>query len=368
VRFEQVRRAIYDEPWAVLPSKFEAVLELIEFRLSGGKYSAEELAQWGAASRPGQAVSGGVAVIPVHGVLAQHSGLMQAMSGGTSTDALTQAFRQSVADPNIGAIVLDMDSPGGSVYGIQELGAEIQAARAGKPIVAVANSLMASAAYWLGSQCSEVVCTPGGELGSIGVLAAHTDTSALDAALGVKTTLVSAGKYKTEGSPYEPLAEDARGFIQSRVNEYYGMFVAAVAAGRGVNADQVRNGMGEGRVVGAKQAVSLGMADRVATLDATITRLQSGKARVGGHRAAAGILGISADDYVPDPYQRDPDGDETIKCPVCGKYNDTDAIYCDQCGTKLAGRSDIDDHDEDDTASADMDFRQRRHRLRAGSR
>jgi len=118
-----------------------------------------------------------------------------------------------------------------------------------------------------------LIVTPSGEVGSIGVVAAHMDISKMAESAGLKVTLVSAGKYKTEGNQFEPLSDEARAALQVRVDDYYAMFVKAVARNRGVSPADVRNGFGEGRVVGAKQAVALGMADRVATLDETLARL-----------------------------------------------------------------------------------------------
>src|SRR5581483_8663120 len=97
----------------------------------------------------------------------------------------------------------------------------------------VANTQIGSAAYWLASQAHEIVASPSSEVGSVGVYQLHRDVSkAMDAA-GVKHTLVSAGKYKVEGNPYEPLAGEARDAVQQVVDDYYGMFVKAVADGRG---------------------------------------------------------------------------------------------------------------------------------------
>ena len=92
-------------------------------------------------------------------------------------------------------------------------------------------------------------------------------------------TLVSAGKFKVEGNPFEPLADEARGELQARVERVYADFVSAVARGRGVSAEAVRSGYGQGRVAGAKQAVALGLADRVDTLEGTIARLSTPQAR-----------------------------------------------------------------------------------------
>lgn len=216
-----------------------------------------------------------VAVLGVYGVISQRQAQVEDISGpgGTSVERLTQRFRSVIADGSVRAVVFDHDSPGGGVYGVEELAKEIVAARGKKPIAAVANSLSASASYWLASAADEIVVTPSGEVGSIGVFSAHEDLSKFLDAEGIKVTLVSAGKFKVEGNPFEALGEEARAAIQARVDDYYGAFVRAVAKGRGVSPEDVRKGFGQGRVVGSKEAVSSKMADREGTLDETVRRL-----------------------------------------------------------------------------------------------
>uniref|UniRef100_UPI002625CC0E S49 family peptidase n=1 Tax=Ferrovum sp. TaxID=2609467 RepID=UPI002625CC0E len=177
--------------------------------------------------------------------------------------------------PAVEQILIDIDSPGGSVYGVEELAAQILAARGQKPVVAVANSLAASAAYWIGSAASEFYCTPGGEVGSIGVWQAHEDLSDALKYEGIDVTLISAGKFKVEGNPYEPLTAEATAFLQSRVDDYYNAFVAAVAQARAVNTDEVSNGMGQGRVLGASAALTLNMIDGIMTFDQVVSLMQS---------------------------------------------------------------------------------------------
>ena len=116
--------------------------------------------------------------------------------------------------------------------------------------------------------------TPGGEVGSIGVWQAHFDYSQALAAEGIAPTLISAGKYKVEGNPYAPLDEDAQGFMQSRVDDYYGAFTKAIARGRGVPIAQVRDGMGQGRVLGADAALAQNMVDGVATFDDVVRKMR----------------------------------------------------------------------------------------------
>jgi signal peptide peptidase SppA len=221
-------------------------------------------------------VSDGIAALPLYGVITQRGGSgLDSLFGTslTSTQAFTNAFRSALEDPSVRSILIDVDSPGGSVYGVGELAAEIQAARGTKPIVAVANSLAASAAYWIGSSASELYVTPGGEVGSIGVYSAHEDYSKHLDQLGVKTSVISAGKYKSEGNFFEPLSGDARKFMQSRVDDYYADFTKSVARGRGVSVGQVKNGMGQGRVLGADQALGEQMIDGVLTFDQVLQKL-----------------------------------------------------------------------------------------------
>lgn len=260
---------VLSTPWALQREYMVAYAGVLARNLSGDK------AEYQAKARPAaQPARGGIAVIPVTGVVMQRANMMQDICGWASTQQISAALREALADETVSQILLDIDSPGGSVYGVGELAAEIYAARSAKPIVAVSNSLAASAAYWIGSAASEFYVTPGGEVGSIGVWQAHEDWSkALDEA-GVKTTLISAGKFKAEGNPYEPLSQEARDFMQLRTDEYYSAFTKAVAKGRGVGIDAVRSGMGQGRVLGADAALAENMVDGIATFDEVVKKMQ----------------------------------------------------------------------------------------------
>lgn len=270
--------AFYATPWAILPDRLPTMRAVLHRWASGVKLSEEEIAAAvgdapaRAAERRAQAGPRGIGVISVLGVMAQRTA-GDVSEAGTSTDRVRSQFSSMMNHPDVGVIVLDIDSPGGSVYGLQALWEDIMAARGEKKVVAQANSLAASAAYYVASAAEEIVVTPGGEVGSIGVIAAHEDLSARMEADGVNVTLITAGKYKGEASPFAPLTEEARADMQLRVDEYYGQFVDAVARGRDVRTSAVRDGFGEGRVVSAKRAVAEGMADRIDTLDGTLSRL-----------------------------------------------------------------------------------------------
>jgi signal peptide peptidase SppA len=272
-------------PWALMPERLQAMAGVLTrwsagepptdeamFQIQSERVLRDTRKQMAAAN-----AGSGIAVLPLYGVVTQRGNMVNDISGpgSTSTQQFTSALRQVLADDTVGQILIDIDSPGGSVYGVAELASEIVKARAQKPVVAVANSLAASAAYWIGCSASEFYVTPGGEVGSIGVWQAHFDYSKALEEEGVKTTLISAGKFKVEGNPYVPLDPEAQAFMQSRVDDYYNAFIQAVAVGRGVTVDVVRNGMGEGRVLGADAALTQRMVDGIASFDDVLARMQA---------------------------------------------------------------------------------------------
>jgi len=271
-------------PWALMPDRLQAIASVLA-RWSGGR-EPEDSVQFQintdrvvrttrkqyAAERSGL----GIAVLPLYGVITQRGNMVDNISGPgcTSTEQFSAALRQLLADTSVGQILIDIDSPGGSVYGVAELAEEIFQARSQKPIIAIANSLAASAAYWIGCSASEFYVTPGGEVGSIGVWQAHQDFSKAFDDAGIKTTLISSGTYKVEGNPYGPLDPEAQAFMQSRVEDYYQAFAQSVAKGRNVSVSDVISGMGQGRVLGADAAMKQGMVDSVASFDQVLLKMQ----------------------------------------------------------------------------------------------
>lgn len=272
-------------PWALMPERLQAMSGILTRWSAGEPPSDETLFQINTdrvlrdtrKQMTAASTGTGIAVLPLYGVVTQRGNMVDDISGpgSTSTQQFTSVLRQMLTDDTVGQILIDIDSPGGSVYGVSELASEIVKARAQKPVIAVANSLAASAAYWIGCSASEFYVTPGGEVGSIGVWQAHFDYSKALEEEGVKPTLISAGKFKVEGNPYVPLDEQAQAFMQSRVDDYYNAFVEAVAVGRGVSISDVRDGMGEGRVLGADAALAMNMVDGISTFDEVLAKMQS---------------------------------------------------------------------------------------------
>jgi HK97 family phage major capsid protein len=299
-RIPLVLQAVANTPWAIEPLYGQRLVSVLERKARGERLTPEAIqAVVGErTAAPASSTPGSVMVLPVHGVLGYRLESVTDVcgGGGTSVQHLSRDFQKALNDPSIAAIVFEFDSPGGSVEGIPELAAKIFAARDVKPIIAVANTLCASAAYWLASACGEVVVTPSGEVGSIGVFMLHMDQAKYDEDLGVAYTLIKAGKYKAEGLSHFPLDEAAKEAYEARVNEWYDQFTRGVATMRGTSPKDVREGYGQGRTVGAKQAVAQNLADRVGTLDDVLGKLLKKSAKAGGARAEEPAPAVQASD------------------------------------------------------------------------
>lgn len=318
-----VRHAI----WAIDPDKMHDLLAVLAFRAGGGVFTPEELQARLGTVAEGSAepsTSGTLAIVPLRGVIAHRIGLMDDSSGGASAERFTSLIGRVAADPAVSTILIDADTPGGTVPGVIEAADAVFAARETKRVVAIANSKMQSAGYWIGSQAHEVIAIPSAldpSIGSIGAFTVHQDLSAALEQAGVKTTVISAGKHKVDGNPFEPLSEDYRAHLQAAVDAAYAAFVKAVARGRGVSVSDVRRGFGEGRSLSAVDAKAAGLIDRIATMDDTMARLSGqGRARgAGGVRAAAdddaGCPACGGSGLQPEQHMGDLNGQ--APCPAC---------------------------------------------------
>ena len=273
-RYRRILEYVSSHPWAITRSKLDGMLELLALRVEGGRLADDEIATRIAAARAEQGrrqAESFVGVIPIYGVIMPRANLMTEMSGGTTVEGIRADLRSALADEEVSRIVFDIDSPGGSVEGIPELAAEIFAARGRKPMTAIANYTMASAAYWLGAQADEIVASPSAIVGSIGVYGVHNDQSGFNEQIGIRPTYVYAGKYKVEGNPDQPLSEEALGHIQESVDYSYDQFVRAIADARGASQKAVRDGYGEGRALDPAPAQAAGLVDRISTLEEVLS-------------------------------------------------------------------------------------------------
>jgi signal peptide peptidase SppA len=203
----------------------------------------------------------GVAVVPIYGVLAKNlSAFEESCGGGTDVNPIAHALAQAAADPEVSKIVLDIDSPGGEVTGIPELGSRIRSiAAAGKPVIAFSDATTASAAYWLASQAGEFYVTPSSRQGSIGVYAAWLDETVALEMKGYSLELFAAGKHKAMGMPFRGLTDEERDMLQANVEAIYEDFKGAVLSSRPGVVDATM----QGQMFRARESVSNRLADGI---------------------------------------------------------------------------------------------------------
>lgn len=280
---EMLLESLRAEVWAIREDALAALLRRADSEDDEPETGAK--AAWYGRWSP--RIENSVGIIPIFGVLGFRR------TSGWWYDGYMETLAENIDEfsnaGNVSSILLDIDSPGGTVSGIKELSAALNDAKQKKQITAVANAEAASAAYWIGSQATEFVATESAEVGSIGVWSAHLDISNAMEQRGMKITLVSAGRYKVEGNPWEELGEEARAEMQRGVDVAYDDFLTAVANGRKTSRQVVRDTFGQGRMIEANRAVSLGMIDRIATFQNVLAEKQQAVPRQRLRRAAAKI-------------------------------------------------------------------------------
>jgi len=282
----QIRTKIRETPWLITDHGLGVVLGVFNEHIRGEVDHAELAVRLqnagghGSDNEPRKVLGNGVGVLPIYGPIFGKANMMTELSGATSLEAFRKDLSAMLADDSIGSIILDIDSPGGTSEMITETGDDIFAGRDIKPIYAISNNMMGSAAYWLGSQATALYTTPSGSVGSIGAYTVHEDQSAYDAKQGIKYTIISAGPYKTEGNPHEALSAEGAEYRQGLIDELYDEFLNVVARGRDTDVDTVKANFGGGRMVPAKRALEAGMADGIMEFDALVATASAGNQRI----------------------------------------------------------------------------------------
>ena len=261
-KYPRIEAALFDQPWAIMPSKMEAIIEALAARLDGQLDAGLDSYEPGGSARPYD-VDRGIRVIPVRGVTSKRMNLFTAISGGTSTDVLQAALKEALEDRAVKGILLDVDSPGGTLDGGYTFAEMIYEARGQRPIVAFVDGLSASMGYWISSASSHIIANKTAEVGSIGIVWAHRDMTDADAKRGIKTTIFTAGKYKAVGSPDVPMDEDGREYIQARLDEAYALFIETVARNRGAAKEKVLADMADGRIFLGESALNARLTDAI---------------------------------------------------------------------------------------------------------
>ena len=260
---------LFGVPLAIHRPKLDVILSVLGARIGLADLAAP--VGYTPAARALGPPSGKVAVIPIHGTLVRRTSGIEAESGLASYTGIAAQLDAALASPEIAAILLDIDSPGGESGGVFDLADRIRAASEVKPVWAVANDMAFSAAYALASAATRVFVARTGGVGSIGVIAMHVDQSVKDAQDGVRYTAVFAGERKNDLNPHEPISNEAHAVLKAEVVRIYDLFVETVARHRGLDADAVR--ATEAGLFFGPDAVATGLADAVGSLDDALTQL-----------------------------------------------------------------------------------------------
>ncbi len=269
-----IQEFMKNNPWAIQRDAYDSMLAQVE------KIGIKDVKSFEASIKDGSiyvagpqvSSSSSVAVIPISGPIMKRSGgFLSFLFGGTSVDFIRGAFREAMASTDVDGILLNIDSPGGVIAGIDSLSKEIFDARGGKPIVAFSNGAMASSAYWLGSAADKIMIDKTAIAGSIGILTGHVEFSKADKKEGVKRTILFAGKYKAVGNDVEPLSKFSIDTIQGKLDYMYAIFVETIARNRGKDAKFVDKQMAQGQDFIGQEAVDVFLADYIGTFEGAIS-------------------------------------------------------------------------------------------------
>lgn len=257
--------------WAILPESLQLILEIAarEHTPDFEAVAAKKAARMDGTDKA--YIRNGVSIIPVIGPIVRRGDFFSDVSGATSVDRLAKDFNAALNDPIASSILLEIDSPGGEVTGVNEFAKMIFDARGQKPIVAYVGGTGASAAYWIASAADEVIADASARLGSIGVVATVPNPDAKKA---------SDVQFVSSQSPRKrpnPNTESGKADIQGQIDALADVFVDAVARNRGVSADKVLDSFGQGGVFVGRHAVEAGLADSLGSFESTLTSLAMGK-------------------------------------------------------------------------------------------
>lgn len=281
-------KLVFDTPLLLAETQGLLIGEYLAARMEGSeppapqgnRFVGEEQFDLSADGRRwrGYARTDDVARVSLMGELVNRGAWMGSYSGMTSYEGFTHTLKLVEDDPEIRTAVLDVNTPGGQASGMLEAGRAVRSLAEKKPVIAVVNSLAASAGYGLISGATEIVAAESAELGSIGVLMLHFDRSQQLAERGVKATIIHAGARKVDGNPFGPLEGAAKEAIEARIARIMNQFVGLVSEHRGISAQSVIDL--QAGILSAEQAVAAGLADRIGTFQsvlADITRARGGR-------------------------------------------------------------------------------------------
>ena len=280
---------ILTSPWAIEPRKLLEIKSMYEAHIKGPDFNFrkvnEAIARKSGQKGQGVEIQNGVAIILVDGPIAKRLNVFGEIFGWVSSELLIRDVKKALNDDSVGSILLDIDSPGGTVDGTFEIANMIFNSRGNKPIVAFTDGMMASAAYWIGAAADKIfISGKTVRVGSIGVVATHTDFSEAEKKAGIKTTEITSGKFKIIASPHSPLTKAGRASVQEDLDFLYSVFVMDIATFRGVSVEAVLEDMADGRIFIGENALKAGLVDGVFTRDQLLEDMANGDLVLEKHR------------------------------------------------------------------------------------
>ncbi len=272
INYPHVASMAFNTPLYATPELIASVKSVLIPRLTG-KHLDQELVSTSTPSEPlmmgGDAGSaqpmskgGNIAVINIHGVLVSRRGVIdQACTELISYELLRSQITAALNHESVEEIVLDFHSGGGMAMGCKELADFIHAATEQKPITAIINFAAYSAAYFLASACSKIICSPTAGVGSIGVILETFEVSKWEEEVGITYNTFYRGSHKNDMSVHEEITEQAKAEIDRKLDKAYAIFTQSVASYRGLDLKAVVGT--EARLYDPEEALSLGLVDEI---------------------------------------------------------------------------------------------------------
>lgn len=285
---------LYGTPLLIARPKLEVILGVVARKLAGDTLATPPPANVDTGMTGGIQNLEGIAVIPVLGTLVRRASYIGAASGLTSYHDIEAMAEQAFADPQVRAVLLEVDSSGGEAGGVFDLAQRLRtlAQTSGKPLWAITDEAALSAAYAIACAADRLWLTRTAEVGSIGVVAVHIDESVADAKAGLNYTFLHAGAHKVDGHPHAPLPAPVAADIQADIEQLHDQFIALVAGFRRVTVDAIRDT--EARVYRGEAAIQAGLADQIGTRAEAITALQRQLAMSAGRSLRNQAAALSA--------------------------------------------------------------------------
>ena len=285
---------LYGTPLLIARPKLEVILGVVARKMAGETLATPPPTTMDVSMSGDLQILEGIAVLPVLGTLVRRASYIGAASGLTSYHDIEAMAEQAFADPQVRAVLLEIDSSGGEAGGVFDLAQRLRnlAQTSGKPLWAIADEAALSAAYAIACAADRLWLTRTAEVGSIGVVAVHVDESVADAKAGITYTFLHAGAHKVDGHPHAPLPTPVAADIQADIDQLHAQFISLVAGFRRLTVEAIRDT--EARVYRGEAALQAGLADQIGTRSEAITALQRQLAMSAGRSLRNKAASLSA--------------------------------------------------------------------------